>query len=314
MTSSSRLQYRLQPASLDDTAGLEALLTRCRLAHLGYPSSRAEAKEHLTEPGTDPARDAVVARSAAGELIGFGRVWPAGSDVKCFVRVDPDATGCGIGTALLSRLEERAREIVGTAPSPMTLTHWAADVAAPPLLRSRGFTEKRYFLRMDVDPSKVDPVPVPAGLTIRPYRPGADDAPLYNAFVDAFSSASSYDGETADAWWHERRESEASGYDPTLWHVAVESDEIAGFCLCKERVDERGAAGYVSDIGVRRAWRQRGLGHALLAHALRTLSDRGLTAASLDVDADNTAGALALYRKVGMKATPLFTIWEKEVV
>ena len=33
----------------------------------------------------------------------------------------------------------------------------------------------------------------------------------------------------------------------------------------------------------------------------------------VNVDAENTSGALALYRKAGMEAKPAFTIWAKRL-
>ena len=44
-------------------------------------------------------------------------------------------------------------------------------------------------------------------------------------------------------------------------------------------------------------------------HSLNTFRDRRLTGAALNVDAENTIGALRLYRKAGMEPRPAFTVW-----
>jgi ribosomal protein S18 acetylase RimI-like enzyme len=40
---------------------------------------------------------------------------------------------------------------------------------------------------------------------------------------------------------------------------------------------------------------------------------RGLERVALDVDAENTTSALRLYRNVGLREEPLFTIWAREL-
>jgi mycothiol synthase len=67
-------------------------------------------------------------------------------------------------------------------------------------------------------------------------------------------------------------------------------------------------------IGVRPSWRGHGLGDALLAHSLTALRGRGLGRAALNVDAENTSGALRLYRKAGMEPKPAFTVWCKPLL
>jgi mycothiol synthase len=100
-------------------------------------------------------------------------------------------------------------------------------------------------------------------------------------------------------------------FDPALWLVARRSG-IIGFCLGRLQDDhDRGTIGYVADLGVRPAERGAGLAYALLARMLGAFAAAGLPAAALDVDADNTTGALRLYRKAGMTPEPGATIWSK---
>jgi mycothiol synthase len=309
------MPFTTRPASSSDAAGLATLLTRCRRHYLGRESSLAEAIEHLSEPGTDPQLDAVAAVDASGAIVGFGRVWRAGDEIKCFARVDPDATGHGIGTALLDALERRAAEIAPTPDTELTLTQWAADGAATDLLRGRRFTESRFFLSMVADLTGTAPEvpPAPAGVTIRTLEDG-DEEQLLAAFAEAFASHPGRVDEDPDTWWQERRENASAGFDPTLWLIAVEDGSIVGFSLGRELVADGVRSGYVGDVGVRPPWQGRGLGHTLLAGSLAEFRRRGLASASLNVDAENTSGALALYRKAGMEAKPAFTIWAKRIV
>ncbi len=62
---------------------------------------------------------------------------------------------------------------------------------------------------------------------------------------------------------------------------------------------------------MRRDWRRRGIGHALLAHAFGAFAERGLARAGLGVDSESPTGANALYEDVGMSSTSRFDIYER---
>ena len=59
-------------------------------------------------------------------------------------------------------------------------------------------------------------------------------------------------------------------------------------------------AGWVQGLAVRRPWRRRGLGLALLLHSFRELRARGREHVGLGVDGENTTGAVRLYERAGM--------------
>ena len=54
--------------------------------------------------------------------------------------------------------------------------------------------------------------------------------------------------------------------DPSLWLVAWDGDQVAGAAI---NVIHGGAWGETDDLFVRRPWRKRGLGRALLVGSLR---------------------------------------------
>ena len=53
-------------------------------------------------------------------------------------------------------------------------------------------------------------------------------------------------------------------------------------------------------LGVRRPWRRRGLGMALLRQAFYLFQQKGFTEAELGVDAESRTNAVALYERGGM--------------
>jgi ribosomal protein S18 acetylase RimI-like enzyme len=66
-------------------------------------------------------------------------------------------------------------------------------------------------------------------------------------------------------------------------------------------------------LGVRRPWRKRGLGLALLHHAFGEFYRRGKRKAGLGVDAKNLTGAMRLYEKAGMHIHKQIDLFEKEL-
>ncbi len=108
----------IRPATLDDVERLAAFMGRCTLTHQGVRrASEDEMRQRLTQPGTDPALDTWLVEDR-DEVVGFAQVWPEDAAVVCYVRVDPEHTGRGIGSMLLERGSARARELEGSSRRP----------------------------------------------------------------------------------------------------------------------------------------------------------------------------------------------------
>jgi mycothiol synthase len=299
----------LRNVTVDDAERVADILNECTTHYFNRSSSAADALARL---GQSPGEgDALVACDEAGGPLGFGHLWGTPSDeMRCFVRVRPTAKGQGVATALLSRFVERAWK---AGAETLTLTSWAQDSDALPLLESLGFAPVRYFVQMRIDLATTDERSAdwPDGIELRTYERGRDDAELFSAYADAFTEHWGQESVDEADWWDEIRDAHTAGFDPTLWFLARADRTIAGFSICRELEDEGETVGWVSLIGVRPSWRGRGLGDALLAHSLTALRRRDLARAALNVDAENTTGALRLYRKAGMEPRPSFTVWSK---
>ena len=104
-----------------------------------------------------------------------------------------------------------------------------------------------------------------------------------------------------------------SDFDPGLWFLAMDGEEIAGICLCKRNRTEYPGAAWVNVLGVRRPWRKQGLGLALLHHAFGVFYREGKERTGLGVDSSNLTGATRLYEKAGMSVVKQDDAYEKEV-
>src|SRR4029077_15470958 len=97
-----------------------------------------------------------------------------------------------------------------------------------------------------------------------------------------------------------------------LWFIAEAGGEVAGVALCNQRESETDIA-RIAIIGVRRPWRRRGLGRALLVHAFHELQQAGFRRATLGVDADSLTGAHRLYESAGMQVVGKHDIFERQL-
>jgi ribosomal protein S18 acetylase RimI-like enzyme len=152
---------------------------------------------------------------------------------------------------------------------------------------------------------------VPDGIELRPYRHPDDERAVYEALQDAFTDHWDFHRESIEQW----REFTVKwrNFDPDLWLVALEGDEVVGASLnYRERADDPGY-GWIGTIGVRRPWRRRGVGEALLRRTFALLHARGLRKVRLSVDSQSPTGAERLYERVGMSVLRQSNTWECEL-
>jgi mycothiol synthase len=245
-----------------------------------------------TSPGFDVAQDARLDRSSYAQLedLGEGRIW-------IDVRGRPSAE-------ILDWAEERARAkghrlISGT---------WSSNEKVLQELQRRGYELVRHSHRMAIDLGDPTPEPDwPEGIEVRSFQPG-DGRAFYEAQQESFADSWEPIEETFENWSHWLLETPA--FDPELWFLASEAAETAGFAICNQRSGEPETAS-VRLLGVRRPWRRRGLGRALLLHAFGEFRRRGFRRAGLGVDAESLTGAHKLYESVGMHVERRFDIYEK---
>ena len=93
----------------------------------------------------------------------------------------------------------------------------------------------------------------------------------------------------------------------------MDGDQMAGICICRRVDAEDPECGWVNELGVRRDWRKRGVGYALLKQAFAAFYADGRKRAGLGVDSQNLTGALRLYERAGMHVARQFDQYEKEM-
>jgi mycothiol synthase len=314
----------LRPVTLDDCAGVVALLNACSRAARGVDEFSVEGlRGEWEQPGFDLASSSLAAVDATGRIVGYIDVWDMDDPpVKpvVFGRVHPDYEEQGIGTRLMQWAEVRARQaIVRVPPEARVVMKTFTSTRHQPslqLLQDLGLAPVRYSLEMDRKLEGLPEAPQwPEGITVYTHAEIENARAVFQTSHEAFQDHRDYlagaEEQGFSLWLH--RMTRDPDYDPSLWFLAMDGEEIAGIALCKRLSQEDPGLGWVETLAVRRPWRRVGLGLALLLHAFAEFHRRGLRRAALSVDAASLTGATRLYQRAGMTVKEEYAILEKEL-
>ena len=273
----------------------------------------------------DPERDTCVAE-VDGERVGFIRVSSrARGPEKVVHRMDvwtrPEWRRRSIGRALVGWAEERSRALqaAGAVGEPGAIHEMSGGTdennqGSAAFAEAIGYRAIRYSfeMRRRLD-QPIPDAPLPEGLELRPVR-DEDTRRIFDANGEAFMDHWEAAVRTDDDYRHWMEDPDT---DISLWRVAWDGDEVAGASINTIYAEENErlgtSVGWLDQVSVRRPWRRKGLGAAVIAESLRVLRDRGLDEASLGVDAENPTGALALYERLGFTRHRAFRIYRKRL-
>ncbi|MFD7018834.1 mycothiol synthase [Streptomyces sp. NPDC059161] len=202
--------------------------------------------------------------------------------------VHPAQRGHGHGRAL-------GNALLGATGKRLRVWAHGGHSAARHLAQVLGLTLFRELrqLRRPLSPLDIAEPVWPAGVTVRTFTPGDDDAAWLAVNAAAFAhhpeqgslTQRDLDDRKAERW-----------FDPKGFFLAEKDGEIVGFHWTKVHAEEQLGEVYV--LGIRPDAQGGGLGKALTATGLRHLAAEGLPTAMLYVDADNPA-ALTVYERLG---------------
>jgi mycothiol synthase len=294
----------MRAAALEDIPAVVAVGRACDLADIGeFDVHENWVHDEWVRPRFDPSTDAWVVTERGGGVVAATYTWDEEPHTLFDSAgwVHPAHRGRGIGTALVLAVERRAMRDLTEVPggsAPRVLQSFDADASgaydpdasgARALLEGLGYAPEREYLHMEIEVTNGFAAGAPTGITIRP-RVEVDDRAIVAVMAEGFG----------EPWDYEEAQQEflrSETYDPTLWFVALDGDEMVG-ALFGYIADGRGQ---VSALAVRDAWRRRGIAAALLRAAFVVFRERGATNVRLNVDRDNRTGATHLYERAGMR-------------
>jgi GNAT superfamily N-acetyltransferase len=294
-----------------DAERITELVCRVDVDEFGHPDTDVQDLLALwRRSGFDLQNDAWMVIAPDGKLAGYADMhYAAGlARLNNMSSVHPAYKECGIQDWFLERAEEWARGHVN-GPT-ITLRHVVnADQPAKMERMMRwGYHAVRHAWIMRIALDKPIPVLVaPEGITLRTFERGRDERAVWAAIQESFRDLWEHQDVPYDQW--ASFVLEHSGFAPELSFLAVDGAEITGATIVMRSAGE----GWVQQVAVRRPWRARGIGLALLRAVFSALYQEGIPSAGLEVDAENPSGALRLYERAGMHVKQKFTEFRKEL-
>ncbi|NDJ76057.1 MAG: GNAT family N-acetyltransferase [Chloroflexi bacterium] len=321
MTNPAMNDYKSRALTEADAPAATDLVNTCYIAETGAPVvTKEEVLGEWRTPGFHLATDSLGVLTPDDRLIGMLEMWNLGEPPVrplLFARVHPDYCSQGIGSSMIEWAEDWSQTAVENAPDGARVTLRSStnvvNEAAAQLLANSNFSVVRHFYRMVVELDAPPPEPVwPEGLMVETFvDTEANHRTMYAVMEEAFADHWGHLPITFDKWMH-WTETDPQ-YDPSLWFWVRNGDEIAAGELCRFKMTEDPGLGWIDDLAVRRPYRKRGLGQALLLHAFGELYRRGQRKVGLGVDASSLTGATRLYEKVGMEVVRQIVLYEKEL-
>ena len=315
---------KFRPFTLDDAKATVAMFN-AHYQHL-YGRDNYDLNEMIndwTSPGLDLEEVTRVVEGENGQIIGYFEVWDTTQPhVTKYVWaiLHPDLWNTILYQDMLIWIESCARNRIELAPENTRVVMSQGvphkDEKRKAALEAYGFKLVRHFFRMEIELNGASAQPtIPTGLQIMPIDLDSElEAAILateEAFEDHWGYVKSPLEELLEQWHHFIQNSD--DFDPSMWFLAKDGDQIAGICRSKGKMVEDPHLGWVSELAVRKPWRQRGLGMALLLTAFNDFQQRGYKRVGLGVDATSLTNATRLYEKAGMHVTQQYDTYEMEI-
>lgn len=314
--------YSARQAGMEDMPEIHRLESKKSQHYLNLDGLSLErlTNEYQT-PGFDPEKSVRLIEDQDGTLIALVEVWDeADPPVHPFIwlTVDPDYEGQGLEAYLLEWAEVRSLETLSRVSPGLRVAmrcHFLSQInATAAAVGQAGFILIRHGFRMRIDMDEMPPEPNwPEGIQLRSYDPDKHARLVFEAdeevFRDHFGFVEGDPEEEFARFMHHMAGDDS--YDPSLWFLAYDGEDLAAICLCRRYGAENPEVGYVSSLGVKRAWRRRGVAQALLLQAFGEYYRRGKRSVELGVDGESLTGATDLYKKVGMYVLRRYDTYEK---
>jgi mycothiol synthase len=319
------MSARIRNFQWGDLEALVALINACdAVDKFDDGTSPEETERRFKDPILIPTENVFVAEEDDGRVVAHGQLWFGNGEdesvFRTFFQVHPIRRGRGLEERMLAHLYARAEERLGEALHARvnfyTFTN-ALEEQRNRVIERSGLREVRRSWLMLRDALENIPAPqFPTGLIIRTYRMGADDMEAHAALNDAFRDHWGFVEDTLEQWRHFIS---GPNYKPELSAIAEDAatGRIAGYChvtINAEEIARLGCKrGWIDILGVRREYRQRGLGTALLLQGLLNLRAAGMAQAQLGADSENLTGAVRLYERAGFKPHRTWITWRKPI-
>ena len=300
--------YSTRPARVEDWEQVLTLIVTRNLADYSEPLYSSQDLADLWN-ALELDQDTWVVVSPDGRIAAYAdlqRRGPIQFDVAFYTASGHPQTE--LGMHLLEQAEVRA---VSVADNPVRLIGRVGgdNEAATHSFEQAGFISGLTFLLMEINMDSPPPsAEWVAGYIVRPFARGKDEQVAYQVDEEA-SLDKGYHTPLSFEAWSGRMSLNKLDFDPSLWFLACESEQVVGVAL--NTFSRESGCGWVDHLGVLREWRNQGVGTALLYHTFGVFYGRGIHKVKLSVDSGSLTNAPRLYERVGMSTTQKYHIFSK---
>jgi mycothiol synthase len=301
--------FSFRPASFNDLSIVHQLITQQNILDYGDPLRSVEDIEWIWNgPNFKLQSDTQIATASDGKIAAYAELRGM-EDV--FIYLSAEHQSASLASHLLKLLEERARSL----KSAESVELWGhAGFRNPTLIEAfelNGYTTDISFLVMETGLTEEPPLPQwPNGIKVRPFVKGRDEQATYQTDEEA-AQDKGYHAPLSFEKWAARMGLDKESFDPDIWFLACENDEITGVALNAYKMGTN--VSWIDHLSVRRAWRNKGIGKALLLHSFGEFFRRGIHTIKLSVDSKSLTNAPRLYESVGMKTVQKYHVYKKAI-
>ena len=277
------------------------------------------------QPNFELDRSSIAFENEDGLLVAFAAFWAtAETPVHPWFNwnVDPSHRGNGLGMKLLRWADTQGEAILPRCPADARVSIVSGSHKGYAYMEDKfeaaGYVPHRTFYDMRIAMSgRPSLAPLPAGIGLRAYDHEVDLPILVDVVRDSFTDHYGYleepfEKELADfRHWLDND----PYFDPELVLLAIDEacGDVVGCLLGLTQEAREPDVGYIDIVGVRRAYRRRGLASALLTRSFAQYWDRDTKIVCLGVDSQSFTDAVALYERVGMRVHREFVAYEKVI-
>jgi GNAT superfamily N-acetyltransferase len=326
-------QHTLRNYVSSDTQAVVDVINANSQKSLGYPCAVVDGVGNLRMARyVALSSEKVVAVNAQDEIVGYAYVADKENGIVTEVggAVHPEHWGNGVGQLLIRWAEERADNLSDNAPSGVRTVLQAnlfeSEKEAVKLFVSSGYSKVREWVHMVLEMESAFAISSPPdGMLIREMDLENDWEIVGPAMDDAFADhwgaiPQSVFGDTTREENDEKETNEdeiptddSFSNSPGYCFIMLDGDRVAGGILCNAKLVERTDTGRVGSVFVRREYRRKGIGSALMRTAFNTFWQNGLKRIILDTDAASFSESTKFYGGLGMKPYRREFLYEKEI-
>jgi len=279
-------------AQENDLDALDALRVACQDSD---GQEAAPTPQYHTMAGASDTT-VVCAVESDAQIIAAGWVALNGGQAWMGGQVHPSHRRRGIGSALLQILEARACQL--GAPTVYKIRNEALSEGSTRLYERAGYgcDLVEIWMRRNL----LEALPSISEIATYASWNSQNAAQFFDVYCDAFSTRPGFLAANVNAvqWINDNVEDEDTRFDLCL--LALVENEPVGFVTAGVAQHNPQHVGWINQVGVRPAWRGRGISAGMLTRLMTAFKQEGLPALDLHVNVNNP-GAIRVYEQLGFK-------------